>query len=138
MTPDEEFAALLVPVRDFLRRVRPEELPGVGMIALDVSDALPAATSAVYFLWSASKGLLYIGKAGNLRNRWRLVYSFIKTGDPMEDIRWDPQGTHSKLRDALELGDVTLHWLAIPRDYITLAESLLVQAHTPPWNNHRG
>jgi hypothetical protein len=97
-------------------------------------DHLPLV-SAIYFLVSQSNGLLYIGRAAHLRSRWNsrppILYS--------QDHPYDPFGypTHHKLRPAIELGDVSLHWWAVAKDWLGVMETLLIQMHQPPWNDIR-
>lgn len=122
---------LLDPFRLLWDRL--EKLDIEGMPAADVDEKiverLPIAP-AVYFLRSRSQGLLYIGKATNLRGRWRLAYH------TSGQVLWEL--CHARHRDAVELGDVSLHWWLLPRQYITIAESALLQMHRPPWNVCRG
>lgn len=106
-------------------------LPGVGVDHPGFGDVLPFSTAAVYFLVSGEGRLLYIGKAANLRNRWRVAYQLIGTG-----IDWS--ACHGKLKDAVALGGVVLRWWELPRRYLATAESILLQIHEPPWNCHRG
>ncbi len=47
-----------------------EDLPSVPIDGEDWNKRLESV-SGIYFIRSQSKGLLYIGKAGNLRRRWR-------------------------------------------------------------------
>jgi hypothetical protein len=113
---------------DRLEGLRIERLPATEVDG-EFTWRLPFAP-AVYFLSSRSRGLLYIGKATNLRTRWALTYHV------NGQILWDL--CHGKLRDALELGDVSISWWELPRQYITIAESVLLQIHQPPWNTCRG
>jgi hypothetical protein len=114
-----------------LGRLDPECLPGVAVEAIGFEDRLPVTTTAVYFLMRKGR-ILYIGRATNLRNRWRVENELIDTSK----VCWER--CHHKLADALELGDVSLHWWVLPRKYLAIAESVFLQIHRPPWNNHRG
>jgi|SRR5271157_2409153 len=92
-----------------------QELPGVLINHPRFACALPTRTTAVYFLRSNKHGLLYVGKASDLRNRWL-------------------GGWHQYLSDALTLGDVTLHWLVVSRDALSATEKALILEHRAPWN----
>ena len=115
-----------------LERLNPRELPGIALDAIGFENGLPVATSAVYFLMRQGR-ILYIGRAANLRGRWRVNYFIM---DPPADIHW--AACHHRLKQSLELGGVMLHWWALPKKYLGVAESVLIQIHKPPWNNHRG
>ena len=119
---------------EFVVSLRRLVIPGLPSISLDTYESAAThgpACSAVYFLWSKREGLLYIGKATNVRNRWRLRTRYDRSAG-REAIWWEM--CHSRLRDAVELGDVRLHWWDMPRQYITAVESLLLQIHRPTWN----
>jgi hypothetical protein len=140
---DEDTIRLFRLLRDRFEAIRPSELPGVPIASHDVADLLPCATTAVYFLHSATRGLLYIGRATNLRSRWRLRTKAAKLGGPHLTSKLgapyaiDWELCHAKLSECIEIGDVTIHWLTVPRELLASAESLLIQIHSPPWNSHR-
>ncbi|MFH0344791.1 MAG: GIY-YIG nuclease family protein [Chromatiales bacterium] len=92
----------------------------------NVSDKLPHATSALYFLTHPSEGLLYIGKAGNFRGRWSLKSDF--TGQTSIEL------THACLDPAINLGNVRLSWWPMPKDCLVSLESFLIQDLSPKWN----
>lgn len=104
------------------------DLPGVAVTDWRPLTDLPVRTSAIYFLVSRSQGLLYIGRATNLRSRWDNL-----PVDLMNDFP-----AHAKRRPAIELGDVTLHWWGMPRECLAIVESILLQVNKPPWNTARG
>ncbi len=118
-------------LHDLMGPLTIDELPGIRVEHVRSCRELPLEP-AVYFLKSLSLGLLYIGRATNLRSRWR-TESYI---DDATIINWDR--CHAKHKEALDLGDVTLHWWAIDRELLGVVESILLQIHSPPWNNHRG
>jgi hypothetical protein len=100
-----------------------EDLPRVAVDSPDFYDALPCAVSAIYFLGNDRQGLLYIGKATNLKTRWRRDHDA-------------PSLNHAKLEQCLDLGDVELAWWAVPTHCLVILENLLVRLHRPKWNNH--
>ena len=103
-----------------------ETMPGVALgrmrpdaILMDCTpDGLPNRTTAVYFLVSAEFGLLYVGKATDMRGRW--VHGF-----------------HHHLVDSLLLGDVTLRWLVVSRDSLADTERLFIGLLDPAFNGSR-
>lgn len=119
-----------------LKSLRIDDLPGILLDRYDIAEDLPNA-SGIYFLISAKKRtprrtrLLYIGKAVNIRSRWTLKRQFLDSSQ----IYWDM--CHHRLKDAVDLGDVTIRWWFLPREQLTCIESLLIQLHLPPWNSHR-
>jgi hypothetical protein len=60
----------------------------------------------------------------------------VQSWNEESSISW--VSTHAQMRPALDMADVVLYWLAVPREMLATAESLLLQHHRPPWNNHRG
>jgi len=66
----------------------------------------------VYFIVHEGN-IIYVGKARSLQKRW---------------------GDHKKKEQAIELGQVRLHYLEIQRPEVF--ENLLIEAHDPPWNIH--
>ena len=116
---------------DRLNKLRISDLPSALIEGLDVGLLLPPNTSAIYFLRSMSQGLLYIGRATNLRGRWRLQRRI----SDASQIEWEL--CHAKLREAIALEDVTIYWWPIPPHHLAVAESVLLQIHKPPWNSHR-
>ncbi len=80
--------------------------------------SLPMRTTAVYFLVSAEFGLLYVGRAMDLRARW-------------------VNGVHHHLVDCLLLGDVTLRWLVVSRESLADTERLFIGLLDPAFNGSR-
>jgi hypothetical protein len=109
-----------------LAKIRFHDLPSVLIDGPSFGVALPANTSAVYFLVHRGSDLKYIGKASNLRSRWHF------TGEQFF-IR-EPQDLHHCLPLALELGDMALHYLVMPKKYVSIVELLLLREFAPPWN----
>jgi excinuclease UvrABC nuclease subunit len=116
---------------DRLNKLTISDLPSALIEGPEVDLLLPPNTSAIYFLRSMSQGLLYIGRATSLRGRWRLRRRIIDASQ----IEWEM--CHAKLREAIALKDVTIHWWPIPAHHLAIAESALIQIHKPPWNSHR-
>ena len=108
-----------------------EELPGIPIDRPDITDGLPMAASAIYFLCSHSRGLLYLGCAANLRSRWRIRRYINDERDIYSEM------CHHRLKQSIELGDVMIRWWELPREYLEVAESVLLQIHGPPWNNQK-
>ena len=136
-------------------------LPNVPIVDVYVKRTLPLSTSAVYFVTHPEEGVLYIGKANDLRARWRCDgRSGIDRVTPEMDGTWvelssgerglveydaeHPHGfavwipTHSCMLRALELGDVSIAWLELPVGQTTATESALLKLQRPPWNTHGG
>jgi GIY-YIG catalytic domain len=128
MGPEPEVT--LEKVRKLLKQIKDCPIEALPRIAIDKPDFgrnLPVSTSAIYYLVHAHKGILYIGKAKSLNARW--VY-----GNP----GWggDFVQQHHRLSDALKLKNVWLYWWEVPKELLTILESLLIQWHRPPWNSH--
>jgi hypothetical protein len=120
-----------------LAKIRVNRLPATPMDTPEFADRLPDI-SCVYFLRRKKGTLLYIGKAVNLRSRFMKVPCGWVPSDSDPDARnmvYRP--FHDKENDALALGDVGIHWWALPSHYITIAETILIQDRRPPWNSIR-
>ncbi len=109
-------------MRKRLARLDLSSLPRFKITDEDVSERLPRAMAAIYFLLHPTEGVLYIGKAHNLKGRWSPNF-----------FRRTP---HECFEGALELGDVELAWWAVPKEYLTALEALLIQIWSPKWNVH--
>jgi excinuclease UvrABC nuclease subunit len=127
MVNGDEISRLLSGLKAELEVLDIEHLPGVRMDCEKFAERLPLATSGVYFLRSEACGLLYIGKATNIRQRWM----------PHPLAPFVPQN-HRRFEDALDQGDVMLHYLELPQYQLATIESMLLQMHRPPWNIARG
>jgi hypothetical protein len=125
----EEIAALIRPIKRILRHVDPSQLTGVPIQGVEFIESLPKIP-AIYFLVSQKKGLVYIGKAHNLRAHWW-------PKEPLDHNYW-PDLCHHRLKQAINQGDVTLHWMEVPPDQLGVLECLLIQIHQPAWNSRRG
>jgi excinuclease UvrABC nuclease subunit len=128
--PDAELTRFFEALLARLRTLNIRELAGVRVDGEEFVQRLPDLP-AVYFLLSDKNGLLYVGKANNVRKRWAPAYWIHPTGKT-ECIR-----RHDKLEESIALGDVTLHWWSVSRPMLAMAESLLIQIYAPPWNSHR-
>ena len=117
--------APLAQISEAIGSLAVEDLPFAQMVSPDFNVFLPFATSAIYFIRSDSKGLLYIGGATDVRQRWR--YS------PMA---FQPS-VHHRVEDAVALGDCKLHWMAVPKQYLGLFECLFINHYKPPWNSQK-
>jgi hypothetical protein len=144
----KELESLFAALIERLKKLKIADLPAVSIDGLYINGTLPVRTSAVYFLRSESpsapfkggenrarpgtkrNGILYIGKATDLRQRWNTQIITQPSG-----MKYEVQ-VHQKLKEAIALGDVRLHWWAVDKPCLAIAESLLIQLHRPPWNNH--
>ena len=122
MSIERELNAHIRHIRAILKAVRVAGLPSTPVDREDIASSLPVATSAVYFLVRKPGRVVYIGKAANLRGRWTTVYCI---GDGPREVYWEL--SHHRLRQSLDAGDVTIHWLAIDRDLLDIAESVLIR-----------
>lgn len=118
----------LAQITSILEQLSIADLPSAPMVSPDFNIFLPTATSAIYFIRSKSRGLMYIGRATNVRNRWRKATSWVRS----DTICWEM--CHHRFRDALKLKDCVLHWLPVPKPYLGVLEGLLIHYHKPPWN----
>jgi hypothetical protein len=130
----DQILAYCAQIRRDLKTLQIKDLPWVPVNGWG-DLGLPDRTTAVYFLVSRSRGMLYIGRATNLRNRWGQ-----NPYHPDEHGKWGGSDypAHDQKRPSIELGDVVLHWWVVPRELLAFLESMLLQIHRPPWNSHRG
>ncbi len=114
------FSAAVETARRIISRIDLQSLPSAVIDSPNFSDNLPTIP-AVYFVFGRGKKPVYIGKAVNLRNRWKLP-------SVMGNV-------HAKLRDSLNLKGAHLRWLEMPKDELLVAEVLLIQHYAPKWNS---
>lgn len=102
-----------------------EQLPFIELINDDfyTNNLLPSE-SCLYFLTHNKEGLLYIGKAKNLRSRWRIDKS--NNGDYIK--------SHHMLRPVLDLKNVKLSWYKICSSLSLFIEHMLIKKLNPKWN----
>ncbi len=114
------FGDYLAEARRALGTIDLRSLPSIAIDKPKFASGLPVI-SAVYFIFCfiTDKQPLYIGKAVNLRSRWRPSFM---------------AGEHRMLQQSLEL-DAILRWLEVPRRQLTVAETLLIQIYSPEWNS---
>lgn len=87
-------------------------------------DRLLPRISCIYFLKHETKGLLYIGKAKDLRSRW--VVGKDKYGQYYE--------CHHMLERSLRLGNIKLVWYKICPSVSLFVETILIGKFRPQWN----
>jgi hypothetical protein len=120
----------LEDVNACLDRIRIDELPSVPIDGDDWNrDLEPVA--AIYFVRSRSKGILYVGKAGNLRRRWHKQWWIHPDGSGDWTTR------HHREEQSVRFGDCDLFWMETPTQYLDVLEALLIFRHDPPWNGRR-
>ncbi len=114
---------------DYVCQVNILKLPFIFITDFDSTHTLPVNITCVYFLTHQEEGLLYVGKALNLKTRWRVqtnIYGQIL-----------PEFNHSCLFPAIELGNVKLHWWEILPELRSLCESILIKKLKPKWNQNQ-
>jgi hypothetical protein len=94
------------------------DLPYVIIEDENVYKQIPSCASGVYFLTHHQKGLLYIGKAKSIRQRWA----------------FNAYQEHDCLEPAICLENVKLTWWVIPAHMITIVEDMLIRLWNPKWN----
>ena len=97
-------------------------LPFVMIEEYELYKSLPTRTAAIYFLTHPELGMLYIGKAKNLRMRWAE----------------NNYNEHDCLEIALQTENVRLSWWEMPSDLHGLIEESLIRLWQPKWNGHTG
>jgi len=117
-----QIQAGLAQIEKALSKLQIGALPYVVIADDDVCESLPMRTAAVYFLTHPTEGLLYIGKAKNVRSRW---------GAPA-------YRQHDCLEMAIRLRDVRLSWWALPESLLGVVEESLIRMRKPKWNGHNG
>ena len=97
-------------------------LPGIEINADSNFYTIPKKISCVYFLVHPTRGILYIGKALDLRNRWTNKYHIQRVA-------------HDCHEPCLKLGMVSLRWFLLDDPVKTIAEMLLIRKIRPEWNS---
>lgn len=121
-----DIATHLKAVRECLNELDIDSLPNVLIEDMYVVDLLPSDTSAIYFLSHHDKGLLYIGKASNLKGRWSLKCDIAG--------QFSVELTHHCLDPAINLSNVRLSWWSVPKVCLATIESILIRDLSPRWN----
>lgn len=104
-------------VESLLLSLELESLPSVLLTDKEGCTAsIPSGVSGLYFLWGQEHGLLYVGKARNLRARWHIY-------------PW-----HQYHDRCLELGGVRLSWFALDELALEVAETVAIRVLAPHWN----
>lgn len=85
---------------------------------------LPKKVSCVYFLYHEKHGVLYIGKAKDLYERWKRTLHDNGIVDK----------EHHKMADAIELGNVHLCWLELDNNLTNIVEHVFIRNLHPIWN----
>jgi len=102
----------LETARFYLLNLKATELPGADIETCEARKMLPSI-SAVYFVIDDAGRIVCIGKAYNLKDRWK---------------------AHHCAPRLSELTGARLAWCELPFGYLTAVESLLIQVHRPAWN----
>ena len=58
-------------VQNLLKDINLSKLPCISIDSVEACDRIPPGIACLYFVHHPHHGLLYIGKAANLRLRWR-------------------------------------------------------------------
>jgi len=128
-----EFTSLRSRLVESLSALKPahiESLSGIPLENYKSINALPEATSCVYFLTHPEQGLLYIGKANNLKKRFYMYPSIFDTSQP------EVLHTHPALIQAVRCGNTKLSWLEVSPDLNEMIEKILIGTLVPKWNGH--
>ena len=123
---------ILTAVNDVNRRIEAllrsldfAELPSIPLESLISCDDIAPGISCLYFLMHPIHGLLYVGKAKDLRQRWRASGFY-----PGEER----SATHQYHERCIELGDVCLSWLPLDETAHEIAETIAIRCFEPHWN----
>lgn len=100
------------------------ELPCVKITDFNSTNDLPFRICCLYFVWNEINGILYIGKAYDLRQRWRYG---------KDEKSLNPYTSHHMMERAIRSG-ATLSWFTCPKEYTTTAEQMLIKYLKPSWN----
>jgi excinuclease UvrABC nuclease subunit len=124
----EWFESCINQAKRILSTLDLSTLPSKSIDGEDFAEGLPRIT-AVYFVFAPdTKRPIYIGRASNLNYRWTR-HTFAGTHYP--------ENEHHRLRQALALKGATLRWLEVPKEYLGIAEILLIQHYKPKWNSQQ-
>jgi hypothetical protein len=98
-----------------------------------VSKSLPDV-SAIYFLKHPKLGVVYVGRATNLRKRWfpRGQLKILKEGTEYVYLPG-----HDFYKKALCCKHMELCWLKTDKRLLAFYESFLIQVFKPKWNTQR-
>jgi GIY-YIG catalytic domain len=110
----DKIAKLYYRIEELSKLINLDSLPSINLDNEGIFKALlPNAPHCVYFLTHAEHGLLYIGKAYNLKYRFK---------------------HHEHLQPAIDLGNARLSWLELPRELPAVLEDVLIVGRRPKWN----
>jgi len=89
------------------------------------------SVSCIYFVCDTTGELLYIGRAANLNQRWRMRVT------PHGEFR--PEINHKCIVKIICEGgpSLVIHWWKVPREHHATYEMSLIQSLNPKWNSHR-
>jgi hypothetical protein len=111
-------------VQDALRAVDLAKLPFVVLDSLEACDKIPRGISCLYFLRHTPSGLLYVGKAADLRGRWRAEG---RAGGERKAL-------HHLHARCIEVGGTVLSWFQLHQRAHEIAETVAIRVLHPPWN----
>lgn len=110
---------------EVLNQLRLDSLPSIVIDTLDLAPRLPNV-ACIYFLTHADHGLLYVGRAVALAQRFAVLENMY------QQRMWDL--AHAWLYPCYRLGNVRLSWCEIPRDFIEEMESAAIKILHPRLN----
>jgi hypothetical protein len=119
------FDVQLRPAREWLRRTRMKDLPGMPIDQPEFGRNLPAIPAVYFVCRGTCRRPLYVGRTTNLRQRWSPAY--VGTART-------PWHDHHQLKRAVRWKNTTLRWLRVPPEHLAIVELLMIQIHKPRWN----
>lgn len=124
----ERIVSLHKIIYDSLLKIDLNSLPFINIKNRESFESLPPNICCVYFLIHPVQGVLYVGKAINLRSRWRIKYNAWG--------QFNREQNHDCLLKSIRLRDVKLAWWEIPKEYKPLIENMLIKIYNPKWNTN--
>jgi len=114
-------------VQSLLKDLDFRELPSIAIDSLEACDKIPRGIPCLYFVHHPSFGLLYLGKAVDLRRRW-------KAEGRIGQLRTALHQIHKR---CIEIGNVTLSWFQLDPRAHEIAETIAIRFFHPWWNTRK-
>ena len=111
-------------IRRRFRHVTLDDLPYRNLADFQSCDDLPSRLPCIYFLLHPKHGVLYIGKAKNIRQRWRSQGVAGGNREP----------AHKHHERCVEIGNVKLSWLELDPSAHEMVETEAIHYYNPCWN----
>jgi hypothetical protein len=110
----------------FLQKLDLKKLPSIPIDSLEACDKIPRGITCLYFVLHPSS-LLYVGKAKDLRARWRAA----------GHVGEERQAMHGLHNRCIDVGKCHLSWLRLHIEAHEIVETLAIRVLHPAWNSRK-